>query len=74
MSDSKRRAFYRWYLLERTSPGEHVLDTCSVYYEVKVFLKETVIALDFVFIHLPPTFFSTSFPHGPRGLVIQYGF
>lgn len=23
MSDSKRRAFYRWYLLERNSPGEH---------------------------------------------------
>lgn len=22
MSDSKRRAFYRWYLLERNSPGE----------------------------------------------------
>lgn len=22
MSDSKRRAFYRWYLLERTNPGE----------------------------------------------------
>lgn len=23
MSDSKRRAFYRWYLLERNSPGEY---------------------------------------------------
>lgn len=22
MSDSKRRAFYRWYLLERSNPGE----------------------------------------------------
>lgn len=22
MSDSKRRAFYRWYLLERNNPGE----------------------------------------------------
>lgn len=22
MSDSKRRAFYRWYLLEKSNPGE----------------------------------------------------
>lgn len=26
MSDSKRRAFYRWYLLERNNPGEVKLE------------------------------------------------
>lgn len=26
MSDSKRRAFYRWYLLERNNPGEKLVE------------------------------------------------
>lgn len=29
MSDSKRRAFYRWYLLERNNPGETQGDAVS---------------------------------------------
>lgn len=36
MSDSKRRAFYRWYLLERNSPGK-LWYRCTVNFNQKAF-------------------------------------